>query len=286
MSVGKYAVCTAFFCTLLCGCSKSASAGSAAGSSTAPAESHVSEKAAVSFETEMISRVVQKMSPRFQEEIVIAENDIPQFLADLRAVLKEEASFRDDDLSLFYLIDKKHSVSETYVPKDLVPLVKNSLFNINRADLSLRPEAYASLKEMSAAAQKDGITLLVSSTYRSYEYQKNLFAHWVQVDGLEEAERESARPGTSQHQLGCAVDFGSISDDFAETRMGRWIYENAADFGWSLSFPKEYEDITGYRWECWHFRYIGKTACAFQNTWFNGVQQYMLEFIDGWKNLQ
>ena len=149
--------------------------------------------------------------------------------------------------------------------------------------MSLRPDAYSALKELAAAAQKEGITLLVSSTYRSYDYQKNLFEKWVRIDGLEEAERESARPGTSQHQLGSAVDFGSITDDFAETEMGQWIYENAADYGWSLSFPKGYEDVTGYRWECWHFRYIGKTACEFQNKWFCGVQQYMLEFIDAWK---
>ena len=103
---------------------------------------------------------------------------------------------------------------------------------------------------MAKAALNDGIKLLVSSTYRSYSYQEKLFAKWVAIDGLEEAERESARPGTSQHQLGVAIDFGSITDDFAETYMGKWVYENAAKYGWSLSFPKGYEDITGYRWEC------------------------------------
>lgn len=283
MSAGDSVLCAAALCVLLFGCSKSMVTKSAAESGLALLKNEAYEKPAVSPEKEKLSRVIQKMSARFQKEFFVAEDDILQFIEDLDAVLSEEKSFRNDDLSLFYLIDKNHAVSSTYVPKDLVPLEKNKLFNINRADLSLRAEAYQSLTEMSSAAQKDGITLLVSSTYRSYEYQKNLFAHWVQVDGLEEAERESARPGTSQHQLGCAIDFGSITDDFAETRMGKWIYENAADFGWSLSFPKEYEDITGYRWECWHFRYIGKTACAFQSKWFNGVQQYMLEFIDEWK---
>ena len=100
---------------------------------------------------------------------------------------------------------------------------------------------------------------------------------------MEEAERESARPGTSQHQLGSAIDFGSITDDFDETTMGKWLYANASKYGWSLSFPKNYEDITGYRWECWHFRYIGVPACQMQRKWFGNVQQYMLEFIDLWK---
>ena len=139
------------------------------------------------------------------------------------------------------------------------------------------------LQVMAKAALEDGIKLLVSSTYRSYSYQEKLFARWVAIDGLEEAERESARPGTSQHQLGSAIDFGSITDDFDETSMGKWLYANASKYGWSLSFPKNYEDITGYRWECWHFRYIGVPACQMQRKWFGNVQQYMLEFIDLWK---
>lgn len=228
-----------------------------------------------------IDAVISKMSERARREIVIS--DKVQFLRDLKVVLDAEKNYRSDDLGIYYLVDKKHSVGE-YVPKELVPLVKNDLYSINRSDLSLRPDVEAALRVMAKAALNDGIKLLVSSTYRSYSYQEKLFAKWVAIDGLEEAERESARPGTSQHQLGVAIDFGSITDDFAETYMGKWVYENAAKYGWSLSFPKGYEDITGYRWECWHFRYIGVPACQMQKKWFCDVQQYMLEFIDLWKN--
>ncbi len=228
-----------------------------------------------------IDSVISKMSQRAQSEIVIS--DKAAFLADLNNVLAEEKRYRNDDLNLYYLIDKKHAVSSGYVPKDLVPLVKNEFYAISRNDLSLRPDVEQALRTMAKAALNDGIRLLVSSTYRSYEYQKNLFAYWTKVDGLEEAERESARPGTSQHQLGVAIDFGSITDDFADTKMGQWMYLNGANYGWSLSFPKQYEDITGYRWESWHFRYIGIPACEMQKKWFCNVQQYMLEFIDLWK---
>ncbi len=231
-----------------------------------------------------IDEVLSKMSVRAQNEIVISDKSA--FLSDLYNVLAEEKKYRADDLNLYYLIDKEHSVSSDYVPKDLVPLVKNEFYSINRNDLSLRPDVEKALREMAQASLKDGVRLLVSSTYRSYEYQKNLFAYWVKVDGLEEAERESARPGTSQHQLGVAIDFGSITDDFADTEMGKWIYKNGGKFGWSLSFPKQYEDITGYRWESWHFRYIGVPACEMQEKWFCGVQQYMLEFIDLWKQYE
>ena len=237
-----------------------------------------------SAEEEKFSRVFQKMSARAKEAICVTEENKTEFIKDLYAILEEEKTFRQDDKSLFFLIDKKHTASSSYVPKDLVSLEKNSLFDLNKAGMKIRPEAYSALNEMAQAALNDGIRLLVSSAYRSYSYQENLFNHYVNVDGLEEAERESARPGTSQHQLGTAVDFGSISDDFDKTQMGQWIYKNAADYGWSLSFPKGYEDVTGYRWECWHFRYIGKNACLFQQKWFGGIQQFMLEFIDCWKN--
>ena len=238
-----------------------------------------------SAEEEKFGRVYQKMSGRAKEAICVTEENKAEFLKDLHTILDEEKTFRADDKSLFFLIDKKHTVPSSYVPKDLVSLKKNSLFDLNKAGMKIRPEAYSALNEMAQAALNDGIRLLVSSAYRSYSYQENLFNYWVSVDGLEQAERESARAGTSQHQLGTAVDFGSISDDFDKTQMGQWVYKNAANYGWSLSFPKGYEDVTGYRWECWHFRYIGKNACRFQQKWFGGIQQFMLEFIDCWKNM-
>lgn len=232
-------------------------------------------------EIEKLNKVLVSMTERCKE--AIPNGDPEEFLADLHKVLELETAFPQDDLSLYYLIDKQHKVSETYVPKNLVKLEKNDFYVINKANLYLREDAELALREMAAAAKKDGITLDVSSTYRSYEYQKNLFNYWVSVDGLEEAERESARPGTSQHQLGVAIDFGSIDDSFAETKMGAWMYSHAAEYGWSLSFPKNYEDVTGYRWESWHFRYLGIPAVQFQKKYFNDVQQFMLEFINAWK---
>ena len=203
-----------------------------------------------SAEEEKFSRVFQKMSARAKEAICVTEENKTEFIKDLYAILEEEKTFCQDDKSLFFLIDKKHTASSSYAPKDLVSLKKNSLFDLNKDGMEIRKEAYSALNEMAQAALNEGIRLLVSSAYRSYSYQENLFNYWVSVDGLEEAERESSRPGTSQHQLGTAVDFGSISDDFDKTQMGQWIYKNAADYGWSLSFPKGYEDVTGYRWEC------------------------------------
>ena len=236
---------------------------------------------AVNPEIEKLNRVLMSMSPRCKA--AIPNGNPEEFLADLHKVLDVQKNYRSDDLSLLYLIDKKHNVGSDYVPKDLMPVKGNDLWNVSRNDLSLRPEAYEALEELSRAALNDGIKLLVSSTYRSYQYQEGLFNRYVKQDGLELAERYSARPGTSQHQLGVAIDFGSITDDWGDTKMGKWVYDHAAEHGWSLSFPQGYEDVTGYMWECWHFRYIGKEACRFQKKWFSDIQQFMLEFIDAWE---
>ena len=229
-----------------------------------------------------LSRVLSSLNDRAKQ--AIPNGDPKDFLSDLNLVLESRKNFSSEDLNPFYLIDKKHPVSENYVPKNLIPLTKNEFFEINKNSLSLRSESFEALKKMAAAANKDGITLTGRSTSRSYEYQKNRFDDWIKMDGLEEDERESARPGTSQHQLGMAVDFAPVDDAFFETEPGKWVYENAPDYGWSLSFPQGYEDVTGYRWESWHFRYLGVEACNFQKKWFGNVQQFMLEFLHAWED--
>ena len=238
----------------------------------------------VNPEIDKLNRVLLSMTPRCKE--AIPNGDPEEFLADLHKVLDSRSDFSSEDLSPFYLIDKTHTVSSSYEPKGLIHLENCSAYNVNKNNLSLRPEAYHALFELAKAAKASGVTLTISSTYRSYDYQKNLFDYWVSVDGLEEAERESARPGTSQHQLGMALDFAPVDDAFDKTPGGKWVYANASDYGWSLSFPQGYEDVTGYRWECWHFRYIGKEACRFQKKWFGDVQQFMIEFIDAWEKAE
>lgn len=200
-----------------------------------------------------------------------------EFLHDLAVVLN------NDTHDLLVLADKKHFLSEYFIPHDIISLAPNQYYTLNRKDLSLRKPVEEALREMAEAASSDGVNLVVSSTYRSYEYQKALYERNVKQLGQEAADRESAKPGSSQHQLGTAIDFGSITDDFAFTKEGRWLETNAGKWGFSLSYPQGYETVTGYRWECWHYRYIGKQAVEFQKLWFNNVQQYMLEFIHNWK---
>lgn len=203
--------------------------------------------------------------------------DRKNFGAELSALA---AGDRD---GLLVLVDKKHALSSGFVPADLVPLKSGRPYTVGRKGLELRAPAEAALGTMAQAARADGVTLVVSSSYRSYAYQKTVYSRIVGELGQAAADRESARPGMSQHQTGTAVDFGSITDEFAETKAGKWLAANAWKYGWSLSFPKGYEGVTGYRWECWHYRYVGVEAAAFQKKWFGDVQQYMIECVDAFK---
>jgi D-alanyl-D-alanine carboxypeptidase len=199
----------------------------------------------------------------------------PSFIMDLLVVLEGDPYLR-------VLVDKNHALPARYEPQDLVELTGGS-YTVSRQGLLLRRSAALALEEMAEAAKTDGVTLMASSTYRPYSYQEQVYARNVQQSGQELADRESARPGHSQHQLGLVVDFGSIDDSFAETKAGRWILANASSFGWSLSFPDGYEALTGYRWESWHYRYMGRELAYFIDTYFEGIQQYALQFIYAWE---
>ena len=184
------------------------------------------------------------------------------------------------DPDVLTLVDKSHRLPADYEPDDLVALTSyQDRLTLNKDDLSLRKMIMADLLAMVDAADADGITLDISSSYRSYAYQEWLFQYWVDELGQEEAERVSARPGSSQHQLGTTVDFGSVTVAFAEHPAGIWLAENAWRFGFSLSYPDGYEELTGYAYEPWHFRWITPAGTALEREFFGGIQQVMLEFL-------
>jgi D-alanyl-D-alanine carboxypeptidase len=186
------------------------------------------------------------------------------------------------DAFTYYLVDKQHPLPDGYEPDNLVPL-QAGLYRLDQSGIRLRKIAADALQEMAAAAAKDGITFVIGSAYRSAAYQAQIYERAVNASGKETADRESAQSGKSQHQLGLTVDFSPIDDAFAETPACKWLKENASHFGWSLSFPDGYEEITGYRWESWHYRFVGKDLAAFIDNYFDGIQQYALQFIHAWQ---
>lgn len=122
----------------------------------------------------------------------------------------------------------------------------------------LTPETYAAFCEMQSGAYRDGYSLWVCSGYRSYWYQSDLYWGYVNRDGQSEADTYSARPGHSEHQTGLALDINYADSWFDNTAEARWIAENCADYGFILRYPKGKEDKTGYMYESWHVRYVGK----------------------------
>ena len=162
------------------------------------------------------------------------------------------------------LVNKQNALSPDYVPPDLVEPKVRFIFDEWHERRMMRAEAAAALEEMFAAAEEDGIYLAGVSGYRSYGYQEQLFNTYVSIDGLETAERYSARPGQSEHQTGLAMDISgstgecAADDCFAGTPEAEWLAAHAHEFGFIIRYPEGKEDITGYMYEPWHVRYLGR----------------------------
>jgi LAS superfamily LD-carboxypeptidase LdcB len=183
------------------------------------------------------------------------------------AVLPEpgdaELKVISDGNDLLALVTKETTLKSSYAPTDLTRIPE---YMYPARELWLREEAFQQLEKLWQAAADDGVTLTIISAYRSYDYQQALFQNYASSYGEEAANRFSARPGQSEHQLGTTVDFGGTAVDlkaaYADTDQGRWLAENAYKFGFAMSYPEGKEEITGYIFEPWHYRYIGPEAAA------------------------
>jgi D-alanyl-D-alanine carboxypeptidase len=163
------------------------------------------------------------------------------------------------------LLDPIFRLPAGYAPPDLVDTSKAGL----NASYYVRTIALADLSAMVSAARADGARLAVESAYRSYVGQQLTFSGWVRQVGYAAALQTSARPGHSEHQLGTAIDFKTVGGvapwryaDWATTKEGSWLAANAWKFGWLLSYPKGTSGVSCYRYEPWHYRYVGRTVAA------------------------
>jgi zinc D-Ala-D-Ala carboxypeptidase len=159
------------------------------------------------------------------------------------------------------LVDREHALPADYAPDDLVSLREFGIPLLG-GDALLRQEAAENLDRLVASAAAVGEELTVSSAYRSYEDQRASYARLVSVFGRE-ADKTSAPPGHSQHQLGTAVDFTNgfvgyeLRQSFGRTSASRWLQEHAHEHGFVLAYPPGRGEDTGYHWEPWHYRYVG-----------------------------
>ena len=147
----------------------------------------------------------------------------------------------------------------------------------------LTPETYTAFQELVDGAAKDGITIYLSSAFRSYDLQSQIYNNYVNAYGQSTADTFSARPGYSEHQTGMAIDVNIIDDSFIGTPEAIWIEAHCNEYGFILRYPFGKQDITGYKYEPWHIRYIGKeNAEAFRKEAdkCNDVNLTLEEYLD------
>lgn len=182
--------------------------------------------------------------------------------ANLERVKRAFFCGESSDEDLLVLVDRDHGLPEDYVPGDLVSLRSYRVPTMGE-DLLLRQEAAKHLSRLMRTANAAGERFVVASAYRSFQYQRTIFEEVAEAYGHNAAVGMSALPGHSQHQLGTTVDFTNeavgyrLEGSFGDTSAGRWLLQNASEYGFVLAYPRGGETETGYQWEPWHYRYIG-----------------------------
>ena len=197
--------------------------------------------------------------------------NVPQ-RTDLKTVTEEDGTvaLADPD-NICVLVNKEYHLSSSYQPPDLVqvevPFAPGRSSDVQR----MRSEASDALTKMfDAAKEEKGYELYGASGYRSYAVQRSLFNSNVGRFGSEaSANFLSAKPGQSEHQLGLAMDLTvpslnyRLKYEFEDTEEGKWVAENCWRFGFILRYLKDKTSITGYSYEPWHVRYVGKDLARY-----------------------
>ncbi|HOJ47380.1 MAG TPA: M15 family metallopeptidase [Bacillota bacterium] len=197
----------------------------------------------------------------------------------------------EDDTPYLILVNKTNPLDRNYVPADMIDVVHTR--KDGRATQKMVRTAEKALEAFLLEAKEYGVTnVSVTSAYRSYDYQEQLFNSYVnqhlsKFSSREECEKYvetfSARPGTSEHQTGLTCDMHNLPSaevTFANTPEAKWLAENAHRFGFILRYPADKTEITGYSYEPWHFRFVGRKAATimYENGWC--LEEYYAHIIE------
>jgi D-alanyl-D-alanine carboxypeptidase len=161
----------------------------------------------------------------------------------------------NDPASLWVVVNKGRVLPSNYAP-------------VLDANYGIRVDASSGLADLIAAAGQAGYSLRLYSGYRSYSNQVSTYNGYVKTDGVAKADTYSARPGHSEHQTGLAVDLSSSSGKctlqicFGDLPEGQWLAANGYKFGFIVRYGKDQQDLTGYQYEPWHIRFVGKDLAA------------------------
>ena len=171
-----------------------------------------------------------------------------------------------NDLPIDILVNKENLLPSDYYPKDLIITDQNENNFHGYQDPRLKPmirrDIYPFEQKMMEDAKKEGIEFIIDSGYRSYNYQQKVLDKLIAELG-DAAYQKAALPGASEHQTGLAFDIayyrdGVFDDDVKEEdKEAVWLANNSYKYGFVLRYPKGKEEITGFQFEPWHFRFVG-----------------------------
>ena len=209
--------------------------------------------------------------------IVLALLILVFYTKDIDFFYKKVKDIKNPD-SLMVLVNKLNSLQSNYVPHDLEQISLNYATN----NKFLRKEAKENFEKLSSDAKKIGYSIIAVSAYRDYDYQENLFNNYVKEKGENYALKCSAKAGHSEHQTGLSVDvMGSNNDydQFEKSKEFDWMKNNSYKYGFILRYPKGKEYITGFKYEPWHYRYVGKDIASIIYTEGITLEEYYKKYI-------
>lgn len=172
------------------------------------------------------------------------------------------------------VVNKTYALDSAYKPINPInPITMDYLYGEDYLDKETF-EAYTNMKN---DALKNGFSLRITSGYRSYSVQADLYSNYVNRDGKGAADTYSARAGHSEHQSGLCFDLNGTNSNFLQTETGKWVNENAYKYGFILRYPEDKENYTGYNFEAWHFRYVGSDLATklYNNGQWISLEEYL-----------
>lgn len=198
------------------------------------------------------------------EEDSLLPEDLSSVLSDTRTVPLDTTPG-----SKTVLVNRVYLLPSDYIPPNLVvPDVKFS-FTYSSDKRKLRKVAADALEKLFQAGEKEGVELYGVSGYRSYARQKEIYDKNIATRGQAATDAVSAKPGSSEHQTGLTIDVSArsvnfrLDQSFGDTKEGRWLAENAHLYGFIIRYPYGKSEITGYSYEPWHIRFVGKAVAAY-----------------------
>jgi D-alanyl-D-alanine carboxypeptidase len=188
--------------------------------------------------------------------------------------------FADTSKGIMILVNKTHRLLKSFVPDNLVKMEDK----YGDANKMIREEAYKAFISMHFAAKMDSVTLWITSAYRTYDYQSWLYNKSVKEKGVAYADKSLAKPGFSEHQTGLAIDLveskGYTFKDFEKKKQYEWLSIHAHEYGFILRYPEGKENITGYGFEPWHYRYVGVVPAKMMKRLNLTFEEYYEMFVN------